>query len=553
MFLTEKLIYKYNDMAVILVDGLSLRENTNFLPQIPFEFSSWKVEIIENVIRFVFFKAFNPILAANLLLIFYLAVLFSTSYLLFRKFFTQNRIVSFIGALFYSANIYVVYRAVSLTTNLYQIFIFPIIVYLLEFKKAKPIYLGTLVFILFNFSAYYAYFSFLLIVFWYFSEMLLAKRNVKGKLKNLVTKITKLVLPIVVLLIFTNTQLLLNILPIFEPYNNRKSELKEFNKGVSYRPIEDFYNFSFRPWYFVIPPKNSFFFEDFSETVYRKIQDTNYYLANDYSEEEAAGSYMGWHFVAGAIFVLFLVFGKGFLKKGFVEKFPTVYKNEYIIKRVFIIIFLILLFSHPPSFTIRGITFYTPTYVLYYILPIFRTMVRWSVVIYLFVLLINLFLFCDLLQKVSTKYIKIFFAGTLVVLNYYLVAVKVPVVDINEPPPEVEFLKSVDPNTFSYAVYPKGDFYSMFWILYHKKKLINPADFVNTKSDFSAQKFTEDLVTTQGCNKLRELNGKYLVYYKTKGANSNQMPQEQATEFFDTHLKKVFVSDTNDVVIYFVD
>jgi len=310
--------------------------------------------------------------------------------------------------------------------------------------------------------------------------------------------------------------LLYKNLPIFGSYTRSKgTELLEENSHSVFRPIGDWYWFSFRPWYFFIPPKSSIFFGDLSKNIYDKIESTGYYLADDYMEEEMAGSYMGWHFLLGMAFVAVLLLLKKYKNKEF-KTFKTVYENKEMILRSFFIIFCILLISGPPSFTIHGIEIYTPTYLLYHIVPVFRTLVRWAVVIYLFVLIINSFLVRDLYNLMKTKFQKILFILGFLGLNFVIFAIKIPVINIEKPPVEIAYVKEKYPQSVPYAVYPKGDYYSMFWIISHEDLLINPVNFVNYETGFNANEFSKKLITEEGIQEFLKQNPKYLIYYPEK-------------------------------------
>jgi hypothetical protein len=229
-------------------------------------------------------------------------------------------------------------------------------------------------------------------------------------------------------------------------------------------------------------------------------------------EEEMAGSYMGWHFLIGMAFVAVLLILKRYKNKEF-KTFKTVYENKEMILRSFFIIFCILLVSGPPSFTIHGIEIYTPTYLLYHIIPVFRTLVRWAVVIYLFVLIINAFLVQDLYNLMKTKFQKILFIIGFLGLNFVIFAIKIPIINVNKPPVEIAYIKEKYPESVPYAVYPKGDYYSIFWIISHEDKLINPVNYVNYETGFDANEFSKNLITEKGIQEFLNQNPEYLIYY----------------------------------------
>jgi hypothetical protein len=333
-----------------------------------------------------------------------------------------------------------------------------------------------------------------------------------------------------------------------------------YSKGLNrivYRPIEDWYNLSFRPWYFFIPPKSSIFFGELSKNIHKKIQNTGHYLADDYMEEEMAGSYMGWHFLIGLGVVVTLLLIRKFKGKEFTT-FKSVYENREVIYRSFFIIFCILLISGPPSFTIKGIKIYTPTYLLYYIVPVFRTLVRWAVVIYLFVLIINSFLVQDLYNLMKNKFQKILFIISFLSLNFVVFAIKIPVININKPPQEIAFVKEKYPESVPYAVYPKGDYYSIFWIISHEDLLINPVNFMNHETGFDSNEFSKNLITEEGIKEFLKHNPKYLIYYpenisdedleKINKINNNLENREDIRDFFEREIGNI--AHVGNVIIF---
>ena len=398
---------------------------------------------------------------------------------------------------------------------MYLTFFIPQIVFLL-FRKTKPILMGILVFIILSFSNYYGYFSCVLVGLWYLSDLVLKKLKLSDFFKKIFLFSTPLIIGIVIFFF----SLLKNNLPILSNYSKEQSQKPTAQTTTVYRPLEDWYNLSFRPWYFFIPPKSSIFFGEFSKNIHEKIKNTNYYLADDYMEEEMAGSYMGWHFLLGLGTVAVILFLKKYKNIEF-KTFKTVYKNKEMIIRSFFIIFCILLISGPPSFTIGGVEIYTPTYPLYYIVPVFRTLVRWAVVIYLFVLIINSFLVQDLYNLMKTKIQKILFILAFLTLNFVIFAIKIPVININKPPQEIAFVKEKYPESVPYAVYPKGDYYSIFWIISHEDLLINPVNFVNYETGFDSNEFSKKLVTQEGIQEFLTHSPRYLIYYPNNISDDN--------------------------------
>jgi len=482
-FLTNYLIYRYNDQSGFFSGPtFGKLQNTSF----------GSIDFLSGNLLNLLIKLFGAVSSVNLLLIFYTLVNLLCSYLLFKKL-GRGKVFSVIFSFLYSFSIYFIFRAISITPNLYLVFIFPLSLYLL-LKGIHPAFLGMLNFLFVCLSSYYAFFNIILIGLWY----------ITGK-KPL--NILKFAAPLII-----------GIVLLFLPYLKQNTYLGNYSSEspmTVYRPIEDWYNLSFRPWYFFIPPKSSVFFGEFSKNIHEKIKNTGYYLADDYMEEEMAGSYMGWHFLLGMAFVAVLLLLKKYKNKEF-PVFKTVYENKELITRSFFIIFCILLISGPPSFTIHGIEIYTPTYLLYYIIPVFRTLVRWAVVIYLFVLIINSFLIQDLYNLMKTKLQKTLFILTFIALNFVIFAIKIPVINIEKPPVEIAYVKEKYPQSVPYAVYPKGDYYSIFWVISHEDLLINPVNYVNYETGFDSNEFSKKLITEEGIQEFLKQNPKYLIYYPEK-------------------------------------
>lgn len=516
--LTSILLYRPNDMAFILSEGVQF------------------IDPLSSIIFNWFGNRLGYIFTNNLLILLETFLCLLICYYFFKKLFLGKSLSACLSILF-SLSLHFVFRVISLTPGLYFIGFFPLLVFLLS-KTSKECVLGFLTLFIFAFASYYGFFCFVLVCFWYLFDLISKKIHLKEFFKNIFLFLTPVILGIVIFFF----PLLKGNLTFSGEYIKENDNKNANERTTIYRPIEDFYNLSFRPWYFFIPPKSSVFFGELSKSIHTKIESTNYYLADDYMEEEMAGSYMGWHFLIGLGTVAVILLLKKYKNIEF-KTFKTIYENKEMILRSFFIIFCILLISGPPSFTIGGVEIYTPTYLLYYIVPVFRTLVRWAVVIYLFVLIINSFLVQDLYNLMKTKFQKVLFILAFLTLNFVIFAIKIPVININKPPEEIAFVKGKYPESVPYAVYPKGDYYSIFWIVSHEDLLINPVDFVNNETGFNSNEFSKNLITKEGINEFLSQNPKYLTYYPDKISdddlekitkiNPELKTREDIAEFFE--------------------
>ena len=545
------LIYNYNDSVYSILYNYSCyvkNYRIDFNRGLPKYYLNIFTEFIIQFLN----AYFHPILINNILIFLTIALSFLFSCLLFMKFFRINKTVSLIFSVCLTLTIYFIFRIISTTLSLYLVFFFPLMLILL-LNKTKPFLLGLLVFIILSFSNYYGFFSSVLICFWYFSDLVF--KNIK--ISEFFKETFLFLIPLVIGVTLFFFPLLKSNVPLMGDYTKKQSKTIASEKTTVYRPIEDWYNLSFRPWYFFIPPKSSIFFGELSKNIHKKIQNTGHYLADDYMEEEMAGSYMGWHFLIGLGVVVTLLLIRKFKGKEFTT-FKSVYENREVIYRSFFIIFCILLISGPPSFTIKGIKIYTPTYLLYYIVPVFRTLVRWAVVIYLFVLIINSFLVQDLYNLMKNKFQKILFIISFLSLNFVVFAIKIPVININKPPQEIAFVKEKYPESVPYAVYPKGDYYSIFWIISHEDLLINPVNFMNHETGFDSNEFSKNLITEEGIKEFLKHNPKYLIYYpenisdedleKINKINNNLENREDIRDFFEREIGNI--AHVGNVIIF---
>lgn len=545
-------------MSTLLLRGLSLYLGDPAIRSFYPEYIYWGVDPLNKFINIFFFSRFNPILASNLLAILYLLVTFIISFILFRYLVPEDfnkllfarislkDMISGFFAMFFSFSPYFLFRISSLTFNLYSIFFFPLTLYFLvkrDRSKVSPLFFIALLSFFIIYSSYYAYLASVLIMFWIIAENILSK-----SLKNLrasLIYILKIFMPLIIISFLVFGNLIFSNVPIFTDYS-RNNLTPDPIAETLYRPVEDYYNFSFRPWYFLIPPKTSLLFSDLSKKLYSYLESTNYYLASNYDNSEAGGSYLGWHLIVGYIFSLLV--GLDTIRKKFpkLEVFENLISNRYFIRKLFIVSVLILLISHPPSFTIAGLEIYTPSYLLYKVLPFFRVLVRWSVVIYLIILCANFYLVLDFSKFIKKDIFKVAFFIIFAFIHFSLMAIKLPLIDFWKIPPEILYLsRATRDEKVNFIVYPEGDFYSVFWTLRHKNYFYNVPQ-IKTK-DYKPDEFSEALLTPEGLSEIKSKNIKYIIYYKDK--ENKYLPVEnipnvsEVSTFIESNFGNVVYSD----------
>jgi len=255
--LGKYIVYSYNDSALGFLSNFyrfigrySSLENTYIVG-----LSTNKVDFLTSTLErylsvHIGFVTLNNIFV---LIAFILSIFFSHK---FFKNFIKNSFIAVLFSLLYSLSTYFIFRVISATTALYFIFVFPMILDLL-IKNKNPLLVGFMVFLSAMISNYYGFFLFTLVCLWYLASLIFKKISIKEFFRKMVIFIVTFT---VCAGIFVGPLLYKN-LPIFGKYErSERSEFLETDTHSVYRPVGDWFWFTFRPWYFVIPPKSSIFF-----------------------------------------------------------------------------------------------------------------------------------------------------------------------------------------------------------------------------------------------------------------------------------------------------
>lgn len=549
--LSKFIVYRYNDMSAFFINGLSKHlgsglfygyENSRFIDK----FSG---DVIIVRLTKILWHFFDPITTNNLLVLLAMLLSFYFSYKLFSyisiKYYEKNFFsLSVAFSLIYCFSPYFVFRVISATPSLYFTFVFPLFFYLI-LKKTKYYWLSLVNILVFLVSSYYGYFVFLTFLFWMTSAALYQifferKFNYRVYFKKNLTYLTPLILIMLILygkVIITN----LSFSPLYKPYDKEQRE----NTTTFYRPIENFYNFSLRPWYFLIPPKTSLFFGRLSSNIYKDIRNTNYFLANDYQEEEMGGSYLGWHFLVGLLVIFYLLaFKKKYLTNLSGED-QKIYKT---LMKLSITLLLVFLFTEPPSFTIHGITIFTPSFLLYKFIPAFRVLSRFSVVIFLLLCLLNFILFRQIIIKLHFEKVMTvnLLSLLLLIVSFVVFSLQLPIINLSKPPAEYAYLGEIKNKPAVFMILPKAQYKDTFWLLYHKNYLYNPKGLFNPDTNFDADEFTKQLANNpKNISEMLDLGINYILV-----DTSDKNPELGGILNYLSNSNASLVFKTSDTLIY---
>jgi hypothetical protein len=335
---------------------------------------------------------------------------------------------------------------------------------------------------------------------------------------------------LIIVAIVSITITTLSIFPYFE--SNYITGADIGSARSLHRPYEDFFTFSSRPWYYVTPAAKNPILGNIAKNTINKLENTNYFLAQNYFAGEHSASYFGLLFLLTTlVFATYIIrFANA---PGPVKKQITLFLG---------IAFILFLFTMPPFFTVSGIKFYTPGQLVYELFPMFRVTARLSIII-LLCLLIALAYSVDFLCTKSDKWAKFlrFYMPLLFIVTLLETFVPVKISKVESPPNIYTYMQAQTSEGSKFAVYPYPlTREAFFWLPVHQRLLINPREY--RYGEFDSEKFTKNLNTIEGLQHLQELEADYLVVHKN-------ILQEDL-EFFLMSEKLELVSDFGDYFLY---
>lgn len=470
------------------------------------------------IIRQLYFLL-NPLAANNLLILLSLVLGFSSMYYLsrylkFSKFLSANL------ALIFISQPYLWYRFLSATDSLYIIFIFPIVILSLS-KKLNPLILGLIVSATFYFSNYYGYFAILLCFAWWFFTYLMDR-----KLKVIVFHLLWFSFSLLLLIAIPQFEKVTHSSLVFGKYDTQSLLRADLDNEIPLRNIEDFFFFSNRPWYHLLPPTDAVVGGKISSDIYSKLKLHGNYLFQNYDTEEAGGEYIALPILIVLFYTLF--------------RWRLFRFNQEEKRLIYRILFLIIIFeflSLPPFIAIGSNKLYLPSYLLYVVMPGFRVLVRFAVLIHLFVLmLIGVILQKQIIDHFAKNLLILGFTISIVSLNL----IHLPWYSLNDSPlAVVAEIKRGEPSLV--AIYPQNDYHLYTDLLLANERVINP-EYFKGSNHFSADQFTKNLTTTEGLQFARQVGVTHLIFSKSVVKFSSNKHLD-AKKFFQAHLKKVYEDD----------
>jgi hypothetical protein len=268
------------------------------------------------------------------------------------------------------------------------------------------------------------------------------------------------------------------------------------------RSYEDFFHFSSRPWYFLIPPVKNPWLGEYSKNVLEKINETNYFLADDYFEAEHQSNYFGLLLLVSTAIAFVYSIRSGDKKL----------KTTSI--RLVAIAFVVSLLMFPPFFTISGNTFWTPGQLMYKFFPMFRVTSRLGIVLLLLSLLIVAGAINSMYERMESKR-KLLRLFVVLLLGVTLFETYIPLKfeKVGQEPPVYEYMYNELDKESKFMVYPFSRTEQAFFLLpSHQLHIMNLREFY--LGEVPADVGTEALATPLGIQTAKDLGVEYILEFK---------------------------------------
>jgi hypothetical protein len=322
------------------------------------------------------------------------------------------------------------------------------------------------------------------------------------------------------------------------PGINTDEDIKQFNdvKKVD-RKIEDFFVFSSRPWYLFLPaPDNPFFGKFTKDSIHYLQNDWGHWLTNNYFPSEHVAGYLG-------IINLFLAFiGLVYIRKSLKQKQPKIY-HTLLLMLITAIIILILI--QPPYITFNTTKIYLPSYLLFEVFPMFRTLARFGIVILAIELIFTGYGYLALLEtkKIKFQYIKILLVIVLFFISLAEFYIPFRITNISKPPALYEYLRDNTSSESSFVMYPSDPFPKVyFWSSIHQRQIINPQNYNYPEYGFFEKEFTKKIPTCTGVLESYNLGTDYIIHFP----GYNKSKDEIAEAYFNNSPLLEHREDFND-------
>ncbi len=508
---------------VVWIDGRNIRYGMAAI---------YRMHPIFSAVYFFLLKHLHPLVLYNSLTILTLLLVSFLSFTIFRRYFGKY-ISLLLSAAFVMSPYFYYHSRNHLELIQLWIFLIPLLILLKASTSIHYVILGCILGIGTLINSYLGFFTIIFIVIFLLSKFLSLETK-KSFILNFVKSLFLVFIPfLLVVTIFAYPVLKANFI-------NRLSlvDSSEIDSTlIVERNLENFFYFTTRPWYYVLPSVDNPFFGGVTQKVLDWMEhDWGYFLTLNYFKSEHSVSFMGW---AGILLSL--------LGIGYIKKHPDLKNRKEIIMLCIPALFFVLI-SLPPYFTVSGLKIYTPSYLMWLLFPMFRVLSRTGIFILFSLLILRGFGFIAIIEFLKEKFVSVknknmgnvVVIVVLVLLTLFNLAefyIPFRFTDLHTTPKVYTYIKEHLPKDSIIALYPYSKTSdAVYWFQYLDPILINP--LYKKRGDFNSAIFTKELPTSAGIQKAKEYGVDYVVYYYNEDANE--------IDFFNNSPLLTLISDINE-------
>jgi hypothetical protein len=476
-----------------------------------------------SIFKFLAFY-FNSVYLYNFFVIFSWSLLIIFSYYFFNRFF-QNHLISKIIALVFSFSPYFYYQ---MQTHLVLVQIWIVLIHLGTlvdiFSKNKKVvnyfFAGIILGFISITSNYLGYFSVLVTFFYFLINWFFQIRIKDFKISRELGGIFVLVSTFVFVFWIFNYEFIGKYL------FSRDGNLSESIGFDINRPIEDFFIFSSRPWYYFLPSVDNPFLGFLSKSVIYVLQNHwGNFLANNYFKSEHSASFLGIvNLFIGFVGIKYLL-----LKSNQKNNTKSIEKSVEFQSLVLGLVGLVLVFlSMPPYITFFDFKLYLPSFLLYEFFPMFRVLSRIGVFTLLIWLIFVGFGYKKIYEYLESKKFSVLriraiflIIGLISMLEFFI---PFKFVNASEIPEVYKFLRDNIETNQKIVIYPHSkNKEAYFWSKDHQNEILNITGSLHNVQgrEISNIDFTKNLITCIGIVDAKNLGASYLIYFPVEDEEGN--------------------------------
>lgn len=315
------------------------------------------------------------------------------------------------------------------------------------------------------------------------------------------------------------------------------------NYDLLTRNVGNFFIFTSRPWYYLLPSSDNLIFGKISENILSFIEiNWGNYLTKNYFKSEHSASFLGFTNLFFGITGLYYLFKIKIFKN---EKEEYNFENTKLYS-IFLITLILILFTMPPFINFKGFNIYFPSYLIYETFPMFRVLARLGIIILIFWFIFVNYGYLYFVKKFNldknNTLKKIFFVCIVFLsINEFFIPFKIT--NVSNPPEVYKYLKSLGSVNERIFIYPENKTTeAYFWKLEHKMDVINfgTGNYIDN-TFYSKDLITQKSSTCEGISLLKKMDVKFIIYFK------NKEPNKQIQEFFNKNLVLIKSFDNEDI------